>query len=290
MSGIKKAWKATHPARRKIFNSTRLVGVEWEYNTCSKKVLKSWQKKWRGSDQYDGSCGWEAVTAPLSGDYVVQCLQDLGKALKKGAAKIDNRCSIHVHVDGSDLSWRDMYRLLWVYSRVEDALFYVGGSDRRNSDYCEPCGDRFRAVLVDRFDKENAKKSNKTDVMEGVLDVVYWDRHEDVDAKGYYRRYATRRDEGRYKAINICPWLNARKRHTTDMTVEFRLHEYTSNATRVIKWTQLLVQMVDWVKKHTDQRAKQLPENGLLALCVMAPKSRRWLLKQANRWNKVFEL
>lgn len=292
MSRVKKAWRASHIAHRKTFNSTRLIGVEWEYNSCSREALLSWRRKWRGSDHYDGSCGREAVSAPLAGDHIARCLKDLGRALKKGKAKINELCSIHVHVDGSDLSWADMYRLLWVYSRVEDTLFLVGGNKRRNSSYCAPCGKRFRTALVPLFEK-HLEKQTKEDVKEQVLYAVYGDfeyDYPDMSSKNYYRHHAIRHDEGRYKALNICPWLYARKKHTKDMTVEFRLHEYTKDAVRVIKWTQLLVQMVDWVKKHTDRQAKQLPESGLLALCAMAPKSRKWLLKQANQWNKVFEL
>jgi hypothetical protein len=307
-----RAWKASTQKNRKKFNSSRLVGVEWEYNHCgrttsyygygysygvrTRKPLTTWLRKWRGGIHTDGSCGYEVVTPPLAGDYIAPCLKELGKAFVESRAQINSLCSIHVHVSAKDFTWNDMYRLLWVYSRVEEVLFRLAGLKRKRSPYCRPCGAAFQKALACRFIAKNAK----VDIREQVLKTVYLesgrttltnDYGNPMTGRQYYRR-AGRRNQGRYKAINICPWLSARKTaHKKGMTVEFRLHENTNDAERVIQWTKLCVQLVDWVRKADDIKAKRLPENALLALSIMCPKSRKWLLTQANQWKKkVFEL
>lgn len=135
-------------AHRKLFDCTRTVGVEWEFNSSSNDTgLNLWREKWKGQLATDGSCGREAVTPPLAGDHVVNCLTDLGQAFITGKAEIDGRCGIHVHVDASDLMWRDMFRLLRTYAHVEPILYILGGEHRTQNRYCIPCGETYLAAM-----------------------------------------------------------------------------------------------------------------------------------------------
>lgn len=300
MSKTAKPWRASSLDERTEFDSSRLVGVEWEYNwvarqtskygyehgVSSNRELKAWCKKWRGDIHEDGSCGYEAVTAPLAGNHIAPCLQELGQVFNNETVSIDRQCSIHVHVDAADFSWNDMYRLLWVYSQVEWALFSLAGPKRKSSSYCRPCGKKYREVLARRF----VMKNGAANIRDQVLNTVYSGRYHHrrilrLTGIEWYRR-ADRRDEARYKALNICPWLYAtKKRIKTLKTFEFRLHQKTKDAERVIGWTKLLAELVDWVHQAEDKDVHQLPSNGLLALFAMCPQSRAWLLQQANKWD-----
>ncbi len=271
-------WFAKSPTMRKGFNCNRLIGVEWEYNRSGFTSLAKWCRKWRGGIHHDGSCGYEAVTPPLSGDYISQCLTDLGNAFKDGNASADERCGIHVHVDAADLSWSDMYRLLWLYSHVEPFLFLLGGQQRADNHYCRPCGNEYRSALgaLDRKGK--------------VLEVAYsadsarmgngW------SGRNYQRRTPGKKDGGRYRALNLCPWLAGRKAKAMDTTVEFRLHQNSLDSKRVIGWAQLCARMVDWAAKSTDRDAQQLPKSALRTLAKIAPDLEPWLLHQVKTWRK----
>lgn len=300
MSRTAKPWKASSSDERTEFDSSRLVGVEWEYNWCgqrtgeygyltgirSNQALTAWCDKWRGRIHEDGSCGYEAVTAPLSGDYIAPCLQELGQVFSPDQVSINHHCSIHVHVDASDFSWNDTYRLLWVYGQVEEVLFQLAGKKRKSSSYCRPCGKGYRKVLASRFVMKNTKVNVQNQVLNAVYSGRYHSRHNHRLTGQEWYRQAQRKDEARYKALNICPWLYAkRKQINTNKTIEFRLHQETKDAERVIGWTKMLAQLIEWVRVSEDKDVYQLPSNGLLALFVMCPQSRSWLLQQANKWN-----
>lgn len=308
-----RAWRASSPTHRKQFNSTRLVGVEWEYNNCGSELydvrhpeygrrsfmerepLQSWRRKWNAKIKHDGSCGYEVVTPPLSGDYIAQGLRELGKAFIESKTVIDKRCSVHVHIGCKDFSWQDMYRLLWVYSQVETILFWLGGKERMKSSWCRPCGQAYRKAVSYSQKTINQKVLLVAYATNKKCDRINDDYYgcSDISGLDYYRRYGDRRAQGRYKALNLCPWLSARKRNKKGMTVEFRLHKYAEpeETEDVIQWVQLLVQLVDWAKKATDEEAKQLPQNALLALHAIAPKSRKWIRQQGNKWGKdIYQL
>lgn len=280
-----KPFRATRSNLRKKFPIARLAGIEWEHNDdlldASNRyrnwtALRKWSKRWRGGIHEDGSCGLESVTPPLAGDYISKCLTSLGSALKSDKAEMDSDCSVHVHVDTYDFSWEDMYRLLWVYSQVEDQLFILGGKQRRHSHWCRPCGADYYAAVKSRFTPSSLKNP---DIRGKVLNVAYG-----FNGKAYYdvpNGHVGKRHGGRYRALNLCPWLWAKKnKYTQKGTVEFRLHQNTNDTKRVIGWTHLLVQLVDWVRKATDEEAKQLPDDGWKILYKIAPKSKLWIIKQ----------
>ena len=290
-----KHWNATSKDRQ-TFKSSRLVGVEWEYNHMGQRaysvesgrltVLAPWIKTWKGSVHEDGSCGYEAITPPIAGDHIARCLTDLGRVLSKHA-KIDYLCSCHVHVNGGDLTFDDLYRLMWAYSKVEGVLFRLAGPARRNNIYCRPCGHRYQLALEHRFDGS----SRFIDTQEEVLKAVYHEgmvnRSPQTSGKAYHLLYASRRGPGRYVALNLFPWLYAQKvgKRRTPPTLEFRLHKFTKDAKRIIGWCHLLVRLVDWAKEATDQQARELPR-GVKGLYLMAPDSKKWILQRLSKKSK----
>lgn len=308
-----KHWKASQPKDRKTFKSSRLIGVEWEYNDIKRdapydsgeeRELSPWIKKWKGSIHEDGSCGYEAVTPPLAGDHIARCLKNLGNVLSKHA-NINSTCSVHCHVNGSDLTWEDLYRLMWVYAQVEDVLFQLAGVRRKTSSYCKPCGKKYYEALNHRFSSPTPTHYQTIPgfTQEKVLSTVYWEALQwarirrssktstsfsPMTGLNYWKLKASRRGEGRYVALNLFPWLYAKKVSTfshksSPATLEFRLHQHTKDTKRVINWSKLLVRLVDWCKQATDQQARELPSNGLKALLQIAPGSSRWIKKQLGK-------
>ncbi len=281
------------------FKCRRMVGVEWEFNRMVD--LSSWRQKWRGGVHHDGSCGYEAVTPPIAGDHIENCLKDLAKTFKEESAESDDRCGIHVHVDARDLKWADMYRLLWVYSKVEPMMYLLAGQhrakvDRDRTSYCKPVGKEFLDSLSE-VDRKGA-----------VLAVALGRGHSEDAARKELRLHRIhKKDGGRYRGLNIIPWLVGRaykeKRMIrdkdtgravstlvpkSDSTVEFRMHRNTLLGERVVGWTQLCAKLVDWCANATDKEAQNLPKSALRALCeVIAPESAPWILHRVKEWRKA---
>ena len=252
-------FQATAPEYRQQFNSTRLAGVEWEFNnSITAAAIEAWCAKWRGVRKTDGSCGYEMMTAPMAGDHISKCLQDLGNAFQQDKANIDKRCGLHVHVNCIDFAWEDIYRLMWVYSKLENVLFQLGGEWRKTCHYSPPVGDRYRQVVGRRFEPTVVNLSHPTP----------------QTVQAWAARYA----------LNLSPWTYAKlNNNTIKTTVEFRMHENTADAERVIGWTQLMVEIIDWVKNSTDAQASRLSKNPIRVLCKIAPQSRKWIVKQLRR-------
>lgn len=258
-----RAWKVKSPKMRRVFKHSRLAGIEWEFNDDRDTfpAVTKWSNKWRGGVHVDGSCGYEAVTPPLSGDYIARCITDLGKALKRDRARMDRDCSVHVHIDATDLTLQQLYRILWVYSLVEDRLFELAGNHRRASDYCCPCGSEYRQALSYYF------KSTKNKSRDYLLDIQ-------DEVKGVC-------NQDRYQALNLCNYFY--KRAYKAKTLEFRLHENASakESQRVIRWVQLLVKLVDWAKEATDQEVASLPSKNAHKVLRLITGLKKRTLKSA---------
>jgi hypothetical protein len=265
----------------------RLVGVELEYNddngSYDRNPLDSFRHKWRAGDHYDGSCGREIVTAPIAGKHIDKCLYDLGDALVTSGVKADERCGVHVHVDAADFLWSDMFRLLHVYAKVEPLLYLIAGQHRVKNTYCAPIGEKYRSAL------------SSVDRKGDVLNVAY-NRGGAAGARAYVREYApNKKDGGRYKGLNICPWLAGRRANRRrkpkvikrDTTVEFRLHRNTLSGRRVAEWAKLCERIVSWCAKASDAEARALPKSALRALSVIAPDSKPWIVERLRAWRKA---
>lgn len=302
---------------RKLFDCSRLVGVEWEYNNAvSNTALSNWKTKWHGQIVSDGSCGQEVVTPPAAGDHLVNCLKDLGNAFVADRAEIDDRCGIHVHVDAADLSWYDMRRLLTTYAHVEPLLYLLAGQNRITNRYCVPCGETYvnamgqlpkqteinaveerirqtDASLLARKLPPLAEQTKRAwrekvgiDAMKGGILEVAFNQRGDA-ARQHQRGKPGKKDGARYKGLNLCPWLAGRRMKAKDTTIEFRLHRNVKGPDfeRVINWAKVCARLVDWSVKASDNDVKQLPKSALKSLCkVIAPECEKYIVERVKFW------
>lgn len=260
---VTQVWEA--PRREK--GCRRKVGVEWEHN--DPVGLKSWIDKWGGGYYRDGSCGFEAVTPPLAGEYIYTCLHELGTKLRE--VEIDARCSAHVHVDAGDLRWSDMYRLLFVYAKVEPVLYALAGQQRMENTYCIPVGPAYLDAL-----KASDRKGAILAVALGA-----------VDGRDRMRNMAEKKSGARYRGLNLSPWLYGKKHKAPDSTVEFRIHANTKDPERLANWASLLARLVEWCVTHNDSDASALPPSATRTLCTIAPDMGSWILKRIIEWRKA---
>lgn len=302
----------------------RLIGLEIEYNeTGSFSELRRTLEKWRSGHHSDGSCGYEVVTAPIAGPHVAACVTDVCNAFDRADTKADERCGVHVHVDARDLMWADMFRLLWVYARVEPLLYVLAGQHRIENQYCKPSGRDYLDAMgyVDRKGGVLATAYNQTPYDDGSKK-----KTSKADAGRSYVRSTKpgKKDGGRYKGLNILPWLAGRRKNARprviawkqdehgnrirtsggkmiptrfepapakpikgDTTIEFRLHRNTLDAGRIIGWAQVCERIVSWCATHTDKEAQALPRSALRCMAVIAPESMPFVLSRIRSWRRA---
>lgn len=249
--------------------SRRLCGVEWEINSVETgQPVNAWAARWSGGIHDDGSCGHECVTPPIAGKHISACIGDLGRAYTDAGAKADARCGLHVHVDASDYRWPDMFRLLRVFAHIEPLLFALAGQNRiAGNSYCPPTGAEFLDVLSARDPKG------------ALLELMGGGRAR--------RRSMRKKDGGRYRSLNVLPWVVARtsRKVASDCTVEFRLHRDTLDANRVAGWATLCIAIVDYCAKASDAEVSEICKlSALRALAKLAPDSRGWVMRRLAQW------
>lgn len=273
-SAYGKPWRASRSNKRTKFDCPRLVGVEWEFNRVNDRIpMQSWVRNWRGRIQHDGSCGEEIVTPPMAGDFMVECLTDLGESFKKAGGSADNRCSIHVHVDSRDVCWKDLRRLVVAYSKYEGFLYMLGGEHRALNRYCKPCG----RVYGDFLKLKDWKEKIINEAL-ATTDGRHRLNGGDISKKA----------NGRYRGLNLCPWLVGRARKESDTTIEFRIHENTLDSREVVYWTQTLARLVEWCTTATDEQANSLPDNPIEGFKIISPETVNWIEEKTAAWKKQF--
>lgn len=235
--------------------TSRLVGVELEHN-LRVSGISSVLARWGGRYDRDGSCGYELSSAPASGAYLDAMVRAYCAALANGGC--DNRCGGHVHVEAGDMSWADMFTLVTAWVRLEPLYFAVAGKARANGSYCTPLRGDVSAALQ-AYASGDVGKAKRA-----LVSLAYAGDRSDT-------RGASRSDEGRYRAINLQPWLAGRSRDRgmgERATVEFRLWPGSLDADRVLLHTTMSERLVSWARLHTVNDAMRLtPDaNGLAAI------------------------
>ena len=192
-------------------------------------------RQWRAGHHSDGSCGWEVVTAPIAGPHIEACVRALADGFRRAGAVADERCGVHVHVDAKDLMWQDMFRLLWVYARVEPLLYVIAGQQRLTNTYCKPAGRAFLTAMgyVDRKGGVLATAYEQSGGYRGDDGKV---RSKSEAGRAYNKLQPGKKDAGRYKGLNIVPWLCGRRENANNARNRIVL-EYVLDASggRVVK-------------------------------------------------------
>tara|TARA_R100001082_G_scaffold106367_1_gene79187 strand:- start:2314 stop:3543 length:1230 start_codon:yes stop_codon:yes gene_type:complete len=162
----------------------------------------------------DGSLregGVEFVTKKLFGKDLSLALAELGDYLD--ANTIPNsipsdRCSVHIHLDVTDLDKNEYARLLIDYAIFENVLFNYCGADRKNNIYCLP------------FAKSDDFRRTLSNILTSVS--------KDLDFRKYVNAFP------KYSALNL-------RATSTYGSLEFRLHGGTYDMMRVKQWINIIM-------------------------------------------------
>jgi len=221
-------------------------------------------RKWGGATVGDGSLnirGFEVNSAPAGGDLYVNQIEDICASIKAQSGFIDEKCGLHVHVDGRDMNYYDIRRFVRVYAAIEDALFAMVSPQRiegivddkgERHQYCQPCGKKYVAQIEEGrlpYDKI------KSDVITSVYSMPT------THIGGINVRYRKRGNHiPRYNALNLHSWFFRG-------TIEARMYDGTLEANEIVLWGIMWAMIADYVVHSTDEQvAKDMAGKPLACL------------------------
>lgn len=168
----------------------------------------------------DSSCGIEVCTPVLKGWLGLEKLLRVVDSFNQNNLKADDRCSVHVHIDVSDLSYLSIASIMSWFIKCEHVFMDSFPSSRKLNRYCQMIG------TTDMFHDDY--KINPMDLIERVSGVKYYTINAYHLMKG--------------GGINDS---NNRKR-----TIEFRLGDNSMclNSFNLKNWIKLILHFVDITK------------------------------------------
>jgi hypothetical protein len=151
----------------------------------------------------------EFISKPLFGKDIFTALDNLEAALA-GRFSVSERCGLHIHLDVTGLSVRELINLTVIVVLLEDSLFRYVSPERRENIYCLPLHVTEDIVLW----YNNIKYEDNTDVLHNAISST-----------------------NKYSAFNILPILK-------QGSVEFRHHHGTASKEDIINWIGIIQSML----------------------------------------------
>lgn len=169
----------------------------------------------------DSSCGYEVVSPAMMMNVDGHCddLRKACEALQSVGPRVDRRCGLHVHIECTDLSWREVQKFIALWIRYEPFFFDLLPDSRVASTWCRP----HRASSWQRAGASS---------VESLLM---------IDSEIEFNRAAAGHFNNRYTSLNMTGFWRHRR-------VEFRLHSGTIDYTKIRAWVLLLLSLVGRVK------------------------------------------
>lgn len=183
---------------------TRVSGEEVRYLGYTHATHSYWKLV------RDGSCGWELVSPPLSGQDGLAKVKKVLQALSaQQGVSVNRACGLHVHVDTTGLRVDDIKNCYKRYHDFESKIdsFMPGSRRANNNQYCQSLP------------------------WDTGMNTQVFNNLSSINALGNFFH-------SRYYKINLQSLL----RHGT---IEFRQHSGTTNGSKVTNWIKFCVGFVE---------------------------------------------
>lgn len=154
----------------------------------------------------NGARGWELVSPILKDQDGLEQIEIVCTAMSQAGATVNRTCGLHVHHDARDFNTNSFKNIIKIYTRFEPTIDSLVACSRRGHAN-EYC------------------RSMKDISLEVVLN------QDSFREMNYYL-------PSRYYKLNL-------KSYTTHGTIEFRQHQGTINASKIINWIKLTQAMVE---------------------------------------------
>jgi hypothetical protein len=200
----------------------RFVSAEIEISNVSGDSDVNWSRIAAvcSNIKTDGSVsdeGLEVCTMPAKGLAFVKIMRVLEKSMKKAGCRADSSCGLHVHVDARDLESDDIFKLATLWAKISEDLRTLVPNRRANSTYSTWAN--FAPILSKRHLKNKTayETINRVKRLLGIC--------------------------GRYYALNFDSFYNHK-------TIEFRVHEGTTDTYLIKNWAILMSAIVEYAKNN----------------------------------------
>ena len=188
--------------------------------------LESWKKQLDGSL---GEGGREYASPILQGDQGFESIERFTEKLRRWGYFIRKECGLHVHIDGRDLDFEDIRKLLKLTLNFEAVIYAMLPESRFTGSYSVPLG---------KFPHSRIRKSVKNE--EDLKALWYGKERNRVNLKSKFH-------SSRYYGVNIHSWFFRR-------SVEFRYHSGTLNPEKILTFIQICQAIVDKAKEEKSIR------------------------------------
>lgn len=207
----------------KLVSNTDGIGVEVELENITYLDRDPTQDGYPDFTQFwrtvhDGSLrdGTEFIFVDaLQGDNIIQALsifQEFIDVYRRYGepVRVNERCSVHVHLDVRDLDEATLNNLILIYMLIERVIFQYINPARSKNNYCRPLTDStFKHTL------SNILASNRPDFMPSLVNIV-------------------KRECDKYSALNVLPIAKYG-------SVEFRHHHGTTDTSSILNWINIIL-------------------------------------------------
>lgn len=254
--------------------------------------------------------GFEINSNPASGNLFMQEVEGIIQAIKLVKGSINIRCGTHVHVDARDFHYADLVNLIYLYHKIEPAIFAMLPPWRRISRFAAPCreqlmkiannGEKMVQILRDPdmasfypnvLGKQYKKKPS---IAVRIAENLYQSRtlreQKLIHKNGSNQRL-------RYMALNLHSWVYRR-------TIEFRHWPGSIEQQELLLWAQICAAILDAAKRlPIDQALRGMPTIAKLSkhpvealLDILRPSSkvsrelRPFAESMIQRWSPDFEV
>lgn len=225
--------------------------------------IHAFRVKWPLRVITDGSLrenGRELLTPPMSGDFIIEFMEDFQQLLKVMGAEATERAGLHVHIDCRNYPLDYIMRVCR-YCAEHEAWFYrlVPGW-RRLSTYCKPLLSFIREAPLSLL------ATNSRNLMMYVVNEYY-----KTDVHGARTQTYDKGHKERYCWVNLHSYFHRG-------TLEFRLPEGTTNTADMIGWARLFTEVVE--------RAGAMQLNKIYETTpgmLVSPETLRWAYYRSSQ-------
>ena len=133
------------------------VGIELEYEGATEKFRMGDfenQSRWKVvEDPSLRNGGVEFVSLPTSSAQLSNLYEQLEYLFKASRAKVTVRCGMHVHVNMTDRTFRDVFNVSTLWTLFEPYIFRKFADGRQDNHFCVPT--HVNSTLIDALYKDN---------------------------------------------------------------------------------------------------------------------------------------
>ena len=237
--------------------------------------------------------GYEYVTGVLTGDTGLLQTKRLCNILTERCI-VDIKCGMHIHLGGVTFNSELIVYLYKLYLMVENDIFNMVPLSRKNNDYC-----RKLKWFDFKFTEESFNNPNQyNSEIESYYNLIYKFISNKDAPSSYFNKKSQHplgpkcgynHSTARYCWINFVPALFD-TRSSGHYTIENRIHQGTTNFTKVKNWTLINMGLLWFAENHK----KTIALNNEISLCeimkIAYPKSyleiNEYINEKTEKFNK----